>query len=822
MEDRINLNIDEENINIHIDETPSFTVEINPVEDVIIELNEQGPTGPRGFRGETGIGISNIELTNTVGLVDTYTIAYDDNTTSTFNITNGRDAIITSANATVNNTVGVPSVNVITNGTPYNRSFTVEFENLKGEQGEQGPQGLRGPQGLQGPEGTMGPQGPQGERGPEGPAGGTSFGLRGDYSTHYGIEYCQYGLIDNPAGTKTIIVKGGMMLCVPGAETKTTIGSDITYNILSDSDVTVFYANGNILEVNKIEYSTEEPEALDSGMLAWWNPDVGVWQFKSNDTGSVWREASATPLADIRIDSGAINRIDYVGYRIFNDDIYALKGNVDSNISDINSNIEELDNRIDNLGSAYANIDLSNLSESGEKHFLNKSQITNCLLEVPQRIKYTLENGTLTIKAGSVVIVPYGFEADGTTPKFDYVDIESDLNLSNGTATEEVFFIPTASGNNLLRYTKSSIFSGSIAPTVSTQYACWYDIANNVLKTTSNTGATWEQVNWGFPIGVGTTTTTSVTSIDQIFNGMGYIGSTIWVDKGVKGLIPNGRNKDGTLKNIEYTSEFATYTKVGGNTSYPNWFYMGLPQSGINSSFSYWQSRYHFKVKTYSDAEAILAQYPTGSFNIYIENENRVVGNKDGILVDLKVIPAVLSITFDSSYNVTSFEQLKQPFRAVDYSDIQSLLNNIGDIGKPQISLDNNLPTNCIWLEGATVSRTTYAKLFELYGTTYGAGDGSTTFVLPDFRNRAIWGSNSFGYIEAGLPNITGTLGAIGGGPTTATGAFYDAGSSSPLANTGQSDGLAGFDASRSNAIYGKSNTVQPPAIKVRVYTKYQ
>ena len=39
-----------------------------------------------------------------------------------------------------------------------------------------------------------------------------------------------------------------------------------------------------------------------------------------------------------------------------------------------------------------------------------ENKITNCLLEIPQRIKYTLVNGTLTIKAGTVVIVPYGVE----------------------------------------------------------------------------------------------------------------------------------------------------------------------------------------------------------------------------------------------------------------------------------------------------------------------------------------------------------------------------------------------------------------------------
>lgn len=49
------------------------------------------------------------------------------------------------------------------------------------------------------------------------------------------------------------------------------------------------------------------------------------------------------------------------------------------------------------------------------------------------------------------------------------------------------------------------------------------------------------------------------------------------------------------------------------------------------------------------------------------------------------------------------------------------------------------------WLRcnGAEVSRETYADLFDAIGTTYGAGDGSTTFVLPDFRGRMIVGSGS-------------------------------------------------------------------------------
>ena len=43
-------------------------------------------------------------------------------------------------------------------------------------------------------------------------------------------------------------------------------------------------------------------------------------------------------------------------------------------------------------------------------------------------------------------------------------------------------------------------------------------------------------------------------------------------------------------------------------------------------------------------------------------------------------------------------------------------------------------PSGQLWCDGAAVSRTDYAALFEAIGTTYGSGDGSTTFNVPDLR----------------------------------------------------------------------------------------
>lgn len=70
------------------------------------------------------------------------------------------------------------------------------------------------------------------------------------------------------------------------------------------------------------------------------------------------------------------------------------------------------------------------------------------------------------------------------------------------------------------------------------------------------------------------------------------------------------------------------------------------------------------------------------------------------------------------------------------------------------------VPYGYLLEDGAIVSRVTYARLFEAIGTTYGAGDGSTTFKLPDSRGRADIGSGTGSSLTAR------TLGQSGGSET--------------------------------------------------------
>jgi len=66
-------------------------------------------------------------------------------------------------------------------------------------------------------------------------------------------------------------------------------------------------------------------------------------------------------------------------------------------------------------------------------------------------------------------------------------------------------------------------------------------------------------------------------------------------------------------------------------------------------------------------------------------------------------------------------------------------------------------PDTNVWLlcDGAAVSRTTYAVLFALISTTFGVGDGSTTFNVPDLRGRTVIGMDNYGAGEGAADRVT-------------------------------------------------------------------
>ena len=149
-------------------------------------------------------------------------------------------------------------------------------------------------------------------------------------------------------------------------------------------------------------------------------------------------------------------------------------------------------------------------------------------------------------------------------------------------------------------------------------------------------------------------------------------------------------------------------------------------------------------------------------------------------------------------------------------------------IGFIYIAPANIIPDDCLACDGYVLKISDYKKLYSAIGKTYNTGaEYDDEFRIPDYNitGRFLQPSKDIGIkIEAGLPNhrhdigLDNYSGSKYGTRTTST--------NSKQAGWGQaaSNALSGYTsyASDSNALYGKSSTVQPPAQTVHLCIKYK
>ena len=222
-----------------------------------------------------------------------------------------------------------------------------------------------------------------------------------------------------------------------------------------------------------------------------------------------------------------------------------------------------------------------------------------------------------------------------------------------------------------------------------------------------------------------------------------------------------------------------------------------------------------------------LSNIATARTNLNVYSQSEVNSKITAINTS---ITTLTKNTFDKSKNLK------------DITDQDTVCHNIGTLrdweirrcGDYKISAVSYDHDNWYICDGRELSRANYPELFKVIGTTCGAGNGTTTFNLPNFKDKTIWGAN--GNLNqtktSGLPNITGSFclsdGAYWFSPVASStwkdGAFYGTSGGWTYApqykqNTnGEKTGQLGFDASKSNNIYGKSAIVQPPAICVNIF----
>lgn len=101
-------------------------------------------------------------------------------------------------------------------------------------------------------------------------------------------------------------------------------------------------------------------------------------------------------------------------------------------------------------------------------------------------------------------------------------------------------------------------------------------------------------------------------------------------------------------------------------------------------------------------------------------------------------------------------------------ADVAGLTTALTPVGTVVPFAGLSAPASWLFCFGQNVSRTTYAALFAAISTTYGAGDGATTFTLPDLRGRVVAGQDDMGGSSAN--RLTGQSGGINGDTLGATG----------------------------------------------------
>lgn len=198
--------------------------------------------------------------------------------------------------------------------------------------------------------------------------------------------------------------------------------------------------------------------------------------------------------------------------------------------------------------------------------------MTNYLTEVPQDIKLELNSGTLTLKAGSKVYVPNGFEQDGTTRKFTVVTIENDISTTHtGDGGSSFVYYRPASNDLVFSYANSTDTDTSTS-TPSGSYPVRYRLDLNEIH--------WYeygvvQDTRSLPIAV-VQRTGSISSIDCVFNGVGYMGHCIFALPGIKGVYADGLNANGTIKNSTFTiSNVCTATLASSGGTVTRYFKFG-------------------------------------------------------------------------------------------------------------------------------------------------------------------------------------------------------------------------------------------------------
>lgn len=281
---------------------------------------------------------------------------------------------------------------------------------------------------------------------------------------------------------------------------------------------------------------------------------------------------------------------------------------------------------------------------------LSAKNITNCITAIPQDIKLELVDGVMTLKAGSKV-----YKANGES-----ITISGDLVVAQGGTNTGAFAFYRSDNNTVYTVIAPQTFSGTTAPASPVNLTTWLDTGTKDVKLYN--GTQWVG-GVSLPLCTFDNQDGKVTAVGQIFNGFGYIGSTAFILPGVKGLAPDGRNEDGSLKNFEMQVHGLYFRSITWDCSKGQELFLGYNSGVMNPGFVSTDSLWRYFEKSTEPSSP-------KKYDIWYNPDANIIKrySEDG-WKDVRL--AYLGQWFAESispYRVTELKT-KPTFCAVDYND---------------------------------------------------------------------------------------------------------------------------------------------------------